>query len=344
MRAAVKIFFAAFLLGSTTLAAQDVHFSMTHRAPLLLNPALAGAQQGFNAVLNFKEQWSPIGKAYSTAQASLDLRLNRDEAAAAIPVIGLSAYSDLAGEARLKTLHVLAAAGCHLKTGENGTIGAALSGGFIQRSIDYSGLTWGSQFDGFSYNPAYVGEAGFTNSFVADINAGLVWTHKKGEMFMTSNDHHRFLAGLSVSHVNQPKDWSFSGTNEKLNMRIAFHGEGLIGLKNTPLSLEPAVAYFRQGELQELLAGSMIWYTLKEESKVTGYVKGTAVAGGLHWRNKDALIAALAFRFDRYSIGFSYDVNTSSLRPATSGRGGFELFLRMNAAGNFLWKKNSKFN
>jgi hypothetical protein len=42
--------------------------------------------------------------------------------------------------------------------------------------------------------------------------------------------------------------------------------------------------------------------------------------------------------FSSYAIGFSYDANLSTLRPASNGRGGFEVTLRILGGNSFFGK------
>ncbi len=47
--------------------AQDVHFTMYHVAPTVLNPAAAGVFDGtFRAAANYKTQWGSISNPYKT--------------------------------------------------------------------------------------------------------------------------------------------------------------------------------------------------------------------------------------------------------------------------------------
>lgn len=339
-------FFAALCLVFNGIGAfaQDIHFSQPQRSGLVLNPAYAGAMHAFNATLQYKDQWTSVERAYRTGNVTADMRLTRDKSAAAYPVLGLNVSMDRAGLAGLQTMHALLAGGYRVKTGENSTIGAALNGGFIQHTIETANLSWGNQFDGFNYNSALPsGEIISGKGMAVDLGAGLTWTIQKGELFMTANNHRHLLAGVSVQHINRPRDFSFSGSGERLHMRYAVHAEGIFGLRGSHLSVEPLLVYMQQGGHSELLAGGMGWYAISQESKITGFVKGSAVALGLYYRNRDALIGAMAFRFDRYSVGMSYDINTSALAPATGNRGGLEIFIRFNEVSSFLWKSSRSF-
>ncbi len=41
-------------------------------------------------------------------------------------------------------------------------------------------------------------------------------------------------------------------------------------------------------------------------------------------RAKDAGFVVGGIKYDAWNVGVSYDINTSNLRPASNGRGGFE--------------------
>lgn len=104
------------------------------------------------------------------------------------------------------------------------------------------------------------------------------------------------------------------------------------------MALAPGFFYYRQGAVQEIYAGGMIRYKLKQDSKYTGLQKGAAISVGGFIRARDALVATMLFEYSQYAIGLSYDVNTSLLRTASNGRGGFEISLRFVNPNPFLYK------
>jgi hypothetical protein len=127
-------------------------------------------------------------------------------------------------------------------------------------------------------------------------------------------------------------------------MKTVFHGNVLYGIKNTNLSLVPGYVVYLQGSNKEILFGSMFRYTTKESSKYTGYVKGSAIGWGLHYRNNDALVASFLLEMGQYALGISYDVNVSKLKTASSGRGGFEIALRFVNPNPFLYSSKARFD
>jgi hypothetical protein len=91
--------------------------------------------------------------------------------------------------------------------------------------------------------------------------------------------------------------------------------------------------YSKQDAYQETVAGFLYSYRLgdPEDPRYVLHV-------GSMYRVKDALIPVVKLDIGHMAVSFSYDVNTSQLRNASYGRGGFELALGYQ---NFNNKDNS---
>ncbi|TAL57472.1 MAG: type IX secretion system membrane protein PorP/SprF [Bacteroidetes bacterium] len=319
---------------------QDIHFSQYWMTPLLLNPAQAGSEHDMRGIINYKNQWNSVAEPYSTANLSWDMKLGAKKSKKGFSAAGVNIFHDKAGDAQMKTLQGNLAYAYHVYLNQQSTLGAALYGGFAQRSINYAGLQWMNQYDGASYNSALPsGEpTGSTSMSYLDLGSGVHYEYGK-----EGNTNLDLSAGFSLFHINQPK-YSFYGTNEKLYMKETGYVHAVIGSKNSKLAFWPGLVYTQQGKNSELLLGSLFRYTLKEDSKFTGYVKGSSFSLGAYYRNKDALIAAMLFQFGQYSLGLSYDVNVSGLKTASNGKGGFEISLRFVNPNPFLFKSAARFN
>ncbi len=338
----IKLLFGICLLTLSSVA-QDIHFSQFWMTPLLINPAQAGAEHDLRAIVNYKNQWGSVAAPYSTANLSVDMKLKKKKGAKGFSALGITIFNDNAGDDQMKTLQGNLAFAYHVYLTNKSTLGAGLYGGFAQRSISYSNLQWMNQYDGTSYNAALPsGEPSAGSSFThLDLGGGLHYDYNSGEKYITKNDHKSFSAGIALFHANQPK-YSFYGTGEKLNIKMVGYANALIGIRNTNVSVVPGVTYLQQGKATELLVGSMLRYQLKEESRYTGYVKGSSLSIGSYYRNKDAMVATMQFEISQYTIGVSYDVNVSKLKTASNGRGGFEISLRFVNPNPFLYKNTSR--
>jgi type IX secretion system PorP/SprF family membrane protein len=269
--------------------------------------------------MNYRDQWKSIGTPYKTFNVSGDAPITRVDKGTGYLSAGINVFNDKAGESEMSQLQSNLSIAYHVNLSDNNTIGAGISAGYAQRTVNYANLKWGSQYDGYSYNSSLPsGESqGVDKKGFMDIGTGIVWSYSKGERYMTGNDQLKSNIGFSVFHVNRP-DCSFNGSTSPLDMRTVFFGDFLFGIPNSNLSVLPRISYVRQGVLSELTAGASFRYVLEQQSNYTGFQKGKAVAAGLCWRAKDAMIA---------TFNIEVSINTSSLTSASSGRGGMEAYL-----------------
>lgn len=322
--------------------AQDIHFSQFWMTPILLNPAQAGSQQNLRGIVNYRNQWSSVAQPYATGNASFDMKLGKNDKKA-FSGIGLNISQDKAGDAQLKTFQASLSYACHIHLTDKSTLGAGIYAGIIQRSINTAGLQWMNQYDGTGYNSSLAsGETVTANSIMkADAGGGLHYEYGKGEKYMTGNDHKKLSIGVSAFHLNRPA-YSFYAAPEKLYIKTVAYVMGEFGISNSAISVVPGILYSGQGTSSEIIAGTMLQYQFKSDSKYTGYVHGSSFSLGAYYRSSDAVIATMLLKISHYAIGISYDINTSALAAATKGRGGFEISLRFINPSPFLYKNTSR--
>src|SRR5258705_12244161 len=145
---------SCFLLVYCSMHAQDIHFSQFYMSPLNQNPALSGAVYDLQAGLNYKDQWKSVNSPYKTVGFYLASKLNKTSGKKNFLAGGINLFSDHAGDGNMGMMHVSLNLAYHVFLSDYTTLGAGLTGGFSQSSIDYSALRWGNQFDGSAYDPA----------------------------------------------------------------------------------------------------------------------------------------------------------------------------------------------
>jgi len=333
MRRKITLVFVACLLLLTTKA-QDVHFSQFFEAPQSVNPAMTGYFVGDHRfIVNFKDQWRTVGSPYQTYAFSYDMGLNKTSSETGYLAVGALLYADKAGDLNLSTMQAMLNIGYHLKISDNQSFGAAISGGFGQKSIDMTNAQWDNQYDinTGGHNPNLSsGETDPFNTFTyPDLGFGLLYTIKGAETSMTSNDGFRANIGAGVHHINSPKMKFYSASDtSKLSPRISAHGQAYFGISNTNLAIGPGFFYYNQGKMQEIYVGANFRYMLKERSRYTGFINDAYFTLGGFYRAADAAIAFAQIELNDFALGVSYDFNVSKLRVATTGRGGLELSLR----------------
>lgn len=332
----------ALLLVSLPGFSQDVHFSQFYMTSLSMNPAMAGYNHDIQAILNYKSQWQSVTSPYKTSAGSFDMKLNKKKTTKGFWGGGVNLFSDKAGDGQMSTVQGNFSGAYHIRLARYATFGAGIQAGFVQRSINYSALQWYNQYDGAAYNATLASgenEATISRAFT-DLGGGILYNYNNtaGERNVTDNHDLKINIGASVFHVNQPHYSFYQASKERLFMKYVAHGSALVSLKNSNVALNPGFFYYRQGPAQEIYVGGMARYKLKQDSKYTGLQKGSAISIGGFLRARDALVATVLFEYSQYAVGLSYDVNTSLLRTASSGRGGFEISLRFVNPNPFLYK------
>lgn len=307
------------------LLAQDLHFSQFHQSPLLYNPALAGAERQTRLILNYRDQWRSVDVPFNSFQASADGILFKSKNRGGRLAAGLNVFYDKA----LSHVQANASIAYHVPVSDRSSLGAGLQFGYAQRSLNPNNLKWGSQFDGNAYNanlPGGLNNGNESRAFL-DMGAGLVWQYRRGEKYMTGNDQRQATVGLALFHPHRP-DQSFYGNEDRLNPRMVFYADALLGISNTELALCPQLLFASQGPLTETTAGLRLRRVFQRESTHTGFLKGKAASIGAAYRVKDAIIPSVSIELGALDIGLSYDINISSLRSFSRSRGGTELAIR----------------
>lgn len=336
----VIVVFVVVLISQVGTFAQDIHFSQFYMNPLQQNPAMAGAVYGMEANINYKDQWRAVGAPYKTFALGYHMRYEKKRSQKGFLAGGVAFFSDQAGDSKMGTGQGNFSLAYHVKANEYNRFGGGVQVGYFQRKIDYTNLTWASQFDGTAYNSALspgigAGQTAFTRM---DVGAGLSWVYNNtgGDIKVTDNHDLNFNAGVAVMHLNRPK-YSFLGTDERLPMKVVVHGNAVISLgESSKMAVVPGFMYYRQGPAQEIYMGTLLRYLIAQDSKFTGFKNGAAMYWGAYLRTRDAVTAKFILEYAGWGFGVSYDINVSSLKQASNTRGGIEFSLRFVAPNPFM--------
>lgn len=328
---------AFVVLGSTSLKAQDIHFSQFYLSPLNLNPAMTGVMNcNVRLVANYRNQWSSVLKAnaFRTYSASYDQR---------IPVgrydffgVGGTFWGDKAGESEFSTLQGKLSASYSKKMGGYRSKAHYLvfgaEAGITQRSVNFQNLRWGSQHDGNGggdiLQPS--GEPFIDNNLIfADISAGVLW-------FTVLDENNNLYVGGAYHHLNRA-DQSFNDQNfEALYSKFTLHGGGEFTMTQK-LGLVPGVIALFQGPSFELNTGTSLKFLLgNSRTNSQSFQLGAWMRISNHFQESitaDAIILSTKFDYNDFSFGFSYDVNVSSLKAASNSQGAFEFAMVYKICG-----------
>lgn len=303
----------------TDSVAQDPNFSQFFASPLTMNPAMTGKFDGvFRFASNYRNQWPTINNAYTTMTASLDMGILKNR----VPDfdqfgIGIMGYSDKAGDGALNSNYLGLSVAYHKALDENGyhQIGAGFQGTYMNKRLNTSKLLFEDQLtsSGFTGVTSESFSAQQVNLNYFDLNAGLIYNG-------TSNGYNNFYFGASMYHINRPKE-SFQKGDFVLNARTTLQAGARIPVGSYN-SLHVAANHSMQAKAHNtMLGGAFSLNVNNDEENPTNFYLGS------WYRFEDAIIPYVGLEFGEWHFGASYDVNTSSLKPASNARGGVEISL-----------------
>lgn len=314
------------------IQAQDPHFSQYYASPWNLNPAMTGVFNGrWRATVNYRDQWSSIlaSEPFRTYSAALDMRFNvaNDDYVA----FGVGAMHDEAGTARYSQdkVHLGASILKQLSGGPRRAdhyIAAGAQLGFGQNAIDWSRLWFSRQFNTATETPDFGagnGEnmSGSNTGLYLDFNAGLLW------YVLLDNDGF-FYAGGAVHHLNQPNISVIETNSETLYARWSGHVGGQLPV-NENFSLLPGALVMKQGPAFQTNLGLNFRYSNNDRDEIALRTGAWARIGNKLDKGiqMDAIAVVAMLELNRWTLGLSYDITTSSLALANNSRGAFEVSL-----------------
>ncbi len=332
-----KLLFICFLALSTSLTAQDIHFSQFYMAPMNLNPAMTGVMNcNIRISANYRNQWASVlrSKAYNTYDIAYDQR---------IPVgrydyvgVGATFWGDQAGSLNFGQYQgKLSASFSKRMAGYRDRAHYMVFGmeaAFGQRRLDITRAQWGEEHDGEGGwgGPTGGGEVGLDrNSFLyPDISAGILW-------FSVFNEDANIFLGGAYHHLNKANITFYDGTTENLYSKFTIHAGGEFMLTSR-LGLVPGFLLRLQGPSMEIIPGTTVKFILgnarytDQSFQIGLWTRLSNKESGIL---NDALILSTRFDYENFTFGFSYDLNTSSLRPASNSNGAFEFAVQYKICG-----------
>lgn len=305
------ILLTAFLYFGANVKGQDFHLSMYDAAPIYLNPAMTGVVDAdWRIHAHYRTQWRAVNfKPYTTALLSFDMPYKKWG-------FGGQIINYRAGIGNYNVLQGVGSAAYTISLDQNQyhNLTMGVQAGISQKSIEYQLHTFNNQYTtsnggNFDNGVASGENFGGQSIIIPELNAGILYYFSKQQSRLNP------FAGVSAFNLITPQETFFSDDND-LPLRIYGHTGMRINITETFFVI-PKILYMQQKEFSELtFAGDIGWFLKSAE---------LYLLGGITYRNKDAAILTVGARKDNYIAKLSYDINTSSLAPASTGRGGFEV-------------------
>jgi type IX secretion system PorP/SprF family membrane protein len=330
------------LLCTLTAGAQDAVFSQYYASTIYLNPALASGERGLAFNSNYRTQWRSATIPYVTSQVSLIIPLiSKFPKKRQLGGLGITAYNDRAGDGNFKTTGASLTFSRLFKLSNDGlqNVAIGVQGGFVQKSLDFTNLEWGEQFNPFVGFDASVSPSENTfrpNVTYPDFTAGAMYyfNPEKSYLFTGMSGY----SGLVLSHITRPNESIVDGLTSRVPLLFKYHGGVEVHVSDR-INVSPNILYMSQFRHTQTNLGLYISYLLTDAP--IGPLSRTEIVFGSWYRLEDSFIFSFGIDHDNYTLGFSYDLNTSTLRYATRGRGAYELSLVIRKANDKKMKKFS---
>lgn len=318
----LSLLLGCMLLMHNSVTAQDPQFSQFYAAPLYLNPAFAGSTNQARFGINYRNQWPAIDANFTTISAFFDTYIEEKNSG-----IGVMLSRDREGILGLQSISLGAQYSYEVNITEGLSFRPGVQVALYNRSINFSKLTFGDQFDpatGDVISPTSAEALSGGNKFFPDLSfGGLLYTP-------------RAWLGVAAHHITQPNQ-SIVGEQSKLPMKLSIHTgvkfhfrPGVVGsgiyARPSERSIAPALQYRHQGEFDQMDIGA---YLTLEPLIVGMWYRGVPFKQVNNFANNESIVLLVGFTKkgadDILNIGYSYDYTISKLGPGSGGAHEFSL-------------------
>ncbi len=316
------IVFLLFMNATRAFGQADIHFSQFYETSILRNPALTGVfADEFKLGAYYRNQWASIINPYQTYLATAETHFALSSRSQDFVSIGLLGFTDKAGSLDQKITSFYPAINYNksINPARNSFLSVGFTGGYIQYSFDPSKATFNNQYLNGKYDPNNPSLEKLPNPKMNfwDLGAGVNYNTNLGDEYGPT-----MMFGISAYHFTQPDFSYYSTPTVNLNIRENANAAFSMDVRDD-VNLQIQANYAQQGTYNEIMAGGLL--RLNVHTAGLGSVLQFSV--GAFYRYADAIIPVVKLKYDNLSFGVSYDVNLSTLTPASAMKGGYEMTL-----------------
>lgn len=319
------------LVGWKTIAySQDPNFSQFYNNPVYYNPAMTAIGKGYTFRVNARNLWAPIPGRFNTYSAAFEGEVVNKLG------IGIMGYSDVAGEGLLRTNGGYLSYSYRPIETKNFLIQFGVSAGLINKSIDWSRLTFSDQFDEVhgNVNPTSFVAPSYNSVLYPDFSSGLALRFNS-QQSKGNKAYKRMIAtlGFAFHHLNQPKD-AFILDKNYLPLKFNLHGNFSLLIGNNIFS--PGFIYEHQNQFQTFTLGMSL--------------VNKPVSVGVWFRNRTYQLSGRSYDSFIFTVGthmplprernlrITYSIDFTISRLRTSSFGSHELSLIYDLDNRYLLK------
>lgn len=301
--------------------AQGLHFSQYYNAPMLVSPANTGlmSDNDYRVGFNYRSQWASVPVPFKSYSFYGDMQIFRRRNGTNWLGLGAATFSDKAGDGNLALSRWEGFAAYHIELGSTQMVSVGMSAATVQRSVDFSKLTFDVQWDGFVFNNTLPnGEKGtLSKANYLDVGAGINYAIFPGELVYLK-------IGASVAHINQPKE-SFYGQENLLGMRPTGYIDMLARI-GSKVVINPSVYYTTQKSATEIIFGSLVDIFMGGDEADGSLIVGT------YNRWNEAVVLAFGYEWHGLRVMTSYDYTISQLGEYNNHSGALEFGIRFQGS------------
>jgi type IX secretion system PorP/SprF family membrane protein len=326
----LRIILTAIVLGfsfGAAFAQTEPSYSQYIMNGFLINPSFAG-RDGYTTVnLTVREQWVGMSGAPSTYAASFQTRILKNSFISKSTAVrkkiikptkggkvGLGGYIFNDNNGIMKRTGILLAYSYHIPMGRTGGIPNDLSFGLALKAYQFNVNLNGAVLD--NSNDALLNSYDRTK-YIPDFNFGASFTTSK------------YYVGFAMTNMLRGS-LVFADTSKK-----SFHELGgfyLTGGYKIPLSpdwiLEPSAF---------LKASDMLFTSVQMDLTARVYYKEDYWAG-ISYRTKDAVVALLGLKYDRFYFAYAFDFTLTDIRKQSFGTHELSLAVKFGeSARRYRW-------
>lgn len=319
----IKLMLVSIAVISATIktAAQDPNFGQFFSSPLNINPALTGNINGdWRFISNFRTQWIHPANPYITGTVCYDQKLFQKKIMNVEEEnrfsMGAMLMYDVAMAGVAKNSYASMNMSYNIKLSEGEVInrlGMGLGAIYGRKYVDFEKLTFEEQFIGNGFdNYLPTGETALSNMKpYVSLTGGLLYSR--------TTEKSNIDFGVSVFHINKPKQTFLEDDRQFLAMRKVVHANLEMYL-NDHMVLNTNATYQRQSTAYYYSFGGGVGYFVSSMPDII-------VNAGLWYWSNNCFTPYIGFQKDNFQVGLSYDATISKLRIAPRQTNSFELSL-----------------
>lgn len=320
------------MLSISVSRGQDVAFTQYYAAPLLLNPALTGSNQGkFRLTGINRDQWGTVlDNSFETFAGSVDVRFKGGfgiRTTGDFIGAGISFFKDKVTGVDFSTTNMSFYGAYHklLDGGSKQYLSAGIALTIATQNVNSDQFFFGDEFNGTTgYDlQGRENENPFINNITyGDLAVGVNYT-------ISPNRQYSYFLGAAIHHAMEPdntfyEDEDFPGDSQ-VPRKYTLYGS-IIYRSTANFWIIPRVILTAQAKQNNLIIGSNLRFGVKDSAGTALYAGAWARPSfNVDGNNLDAVTLMAGIQLRSLIIGTSYDLHISDFNNQVATRGAFEL-------------------